>query len=64
LLPYELKKLTSAGGNFLIHLGDICDGKPDVNGEPSDCPEALFQTLSIIFEDSPVTVFFIPGDNG
>jgi hypothetical protein len=29
LLPFELKKLNPTKGQFLIHLGDICGGKPD-----------------------------------
>lgn len=67
LLPHELRKLEplstsneiDGGGRFLIHLGDIRDGKWD-----GACPESLYQNISSIFESSPVTTFFIPGDNG
>jgi len=65
LLPFELEKLSPLDGKFLIHLGDIRGGKPDlVTGLPTDCPEQLFQHVSGIFESSRVTTFFIPGDNG
>lgn len=65
LLPHELDKLHASEGSFLIHLGDIRDGKPDPeSGEPRSCDEPLYQSISTIFESSPVPTFFIPGDNG
>ena len=58
LLPQELNKLTASSGRFLVHLGDIQDGK--INS----CPESLHIGISRIFEASPVPVFFVIGDNG
>lgn len=63
LLPFELDKM-DPNARFLIHLGDVRDGKPDpVTGNATECPESLFQELSTIFESSDLTPFFIPGDN-
>ena len=58
LLPQELNKLTASSGRFLVHLGDIQDGK--INS----CPESLHIGISRVFEASPVPVFFVIGDNG
>lgn len=73
LLPLELAKLTNEVSGydsaFLIHLGDIRDGKPLTGTDPpcavaTPCPESLFQDVSRTFENAPMTTFFIPGDNG
>ena len=58
LLPLELNKLTASSGRFLIHLGDIQDGKI------CSCPESLHIGISRLFEASPLPTFFIIGDNG
>lgn len=58
LLPYELDKLADLGGSFIVHLGDIQDGKS------SSCPESMHRRVSQIFESSPVPAFFVIGDNG
>lgn len=58
LLPLELNKLTASSGRFLIHLGDIQDGKI------GSCPESLHIGISRLFEASPLPTFFIIGDNG
>jgi len=66
LLPFELRKLKTidnGGGHFLIHLGDIDDGRPPSGRQYNQCPESVYSKVSDIFELSPVTTFFIPGDN-
>jgi hypothetical protein len=65
LLPFELDKLSDYYSKFIIHLGDIRDGHPPVDEEIPNCPESLFRNLAKTFnEHSPVTSFFITGDNG
>ena len=58
LLPYELDKLADLGGSFIVHLGDIQDGK--INS----CPESMHRGVSRIFESSPIPTLFVIGDNG
>lgn len=73
LLPFELAKLSyddpwdgndenDDGGTFLVHLGDIKDGKK-INNAPQECHEDHFLKISNMFGESPVMPFFIPGDN-
>ena len=58
LLSHELHKLTPEEGRFLVHLGDIQDGRSD------GCPESLYKNIATIFESSPVPTFFAIHDNG
>lgn len=65
LLPYEMEKLTTKDGTFLVHLGDIKTGKLDpATNEPFVCPESMFRDLSNTLALAPMTVFAVPGDNG
>lgn len=61
LIPYELNKLKSLEGQFLIHLGDIRDSY--IN-QTLPCPESMFANLTSTFSSSPVRTFFIPGERG
>ncbi|EJK55704.1 hypothetical protein THAOC_24535 [Thalassiosira oceanica] len=58
LLPIELNKLTTSSGRFLVHLGDIQDGKI------GSCPESLHLGVSELFASSPLPTLFVIGDNG
>eukprot|EP00580_Thalassiosira_gravida_P017280 CAMPEP_0201665080 /NCGR_PEP_ID=MMETSP0494-20130426/6351_1 /ASSEMBLY_ACC=CAM_ASM_000839 /TAXON_ID=420259 /ORGANISM="Thalassiosira gravida, Strain GMp14c1" /LENGTH=530 /DNA_ID=CAMNT_0048143979 /DNA_START=319 /DNA_END=1908 /DNA_ORIENTATION=+ len=58
LLPHELRKLSASDAKFLIHLGDLRDGRPS-----SACTETLYEDIATIFEASPVPTFFVIGDN-
>mmetsp|Transcript_31930 Transcript_31930/g.66945 ORF Transcript_31930/g.66945 Transcript_31930/m.66945 type:complete len:535 (+) Transcript_31930:125-1729(+) len=58
LLPHELRKLSASEAKFLIHLGDLRDGRPS-----SACTETLYEDIATIFESSPVPTFFVIGDN-
>ncbi|KAL7529205.1 hypothetical protein ACHAXR_002847 [Thalassiosira sp. AJA248-18] len=58
LLPHELMKLSPSEGRFLVHLGDIQDGRSN------DCSESLHENIAEIFESSPLPTFFVIGDNG
>ena len=58
LIPVELGKLTPSSGRFLVHLGDIQDGKI------RSCPESLHRGVSELFESSPLPTLFVIGDNG
>ncbi|KAL7548824.1 hypothetical protein ACHAWF_012084 [Thalassiosira exigua] len=58
LIPHELRKLSPDEGTFLVHLGDIQDGKL------SECPESMHEGVAKAFEASPVPTFFAIGDNG
>ncbi|KAK1741059.1 hypothetical protein QTG54_008311 [Skeletonema marinoi] len=67
LIPHELDKAANSGADakFLLHLGDIRDGKPYVNsgGQPRPCPEYLYEDVATIFEKSFLPTFFSMGDN-
>ena len=67
LIPHELDKAANSGADakFLLHLGDIRDGKPYVNsgGQPRPCPEYLYEDVATIFEKSFVPTIFSMGDN-
>jgi len=58
LIPIELGKFTASSGRFLVHLGDIQDGKI------KSCPDSLHIGVSELFESSPVPTLFVIGDNG
>jgi hypothetical protein len=66
LLPYELDKAANsdADAKFMLHLGDIRDGKPYESGRPRPCPEYMYEDVATIFESSSVPTFFMVGDNG
>ena len=57
LIPHELGKLSASDGRFLVHLGDIKDGKLE------GCPQSMYENIATIFESSPMRTFFIVGDN-
>jgi hypothetical protein len=70
LLPHELDKAANSDtdAKFMVHLGDIRDGKPFQDwefrgGDPRPCPEYLFEDVATIFENSHVPTFFSMGDN-
>eukprot|EP00986_Skeletonema_menzelii_P006159 scaffold2330_cov136-Skeletonema_menzelii.AAC.10 len=70
LIPHELDKAANSGADakFMLHLGDIRDGKPYEDwewrgGQPRPCPEYLFEDVATIFEMSHVPTFFSMGDN-
>lgn len=61
LIPYELNKLDSSDGSFLIHLGDIRDS---YYNETLPCPEYLYTNVTSTFSRAPMQTFFIPGERG
>lgn len=61
LIPYELNKLKSESGQFLVHLGDIRDSFFD---ETRPCPEFMYTNLTSTFSSCPMQTFFLPGEKG
>ena len=69
LIPHELNKAANStpDAKFMLHLGDIRDGKPYYvdSGpvQPRPCPEYLYEDVATIFTASSVPTFFSMGDN-
>jgi hypothetical protein len=55
-IPYELNKMPS-NAKFLIHLGDLIDGKE------GDCAARRYTDVANAFRNSPIPVHFIMGEN-
>jgi hypothetical protein len=57
LILRKLGKLSELDGKFLVHLGNIKDGKLE------GCPESMYKNMATIIEFSPMRTFFILIDN-
>jgi hypothetical protein len=55
-IPYELNKMPR-NAKFLIHLGDLLDGKE------GDCAAYRYTNVANAFRNSPIAVHFIFGEN-
>eukprot|EP00587_Corethron_hystrix_P015966 CAMPEP_0113321870 /NCGR_PEP_ID=MMETSP0010_2-20120614/15207_1 /TAXON_ID=216773 ORGANISM="Corethron hystrix, Strain 308" /NCGR_SAMPLE_ID=MMETSP0010_2 /ASSEMBLY_ACC=CAM_ASM_000155 /LENGTH=87 /DNA_ID=CAMNT_0000180141 /DNA_START=659 /DNA_END=919 /DNA_ORIENTATION=+ /assembly_acc=CAM_ASM_000155 len=63
MLPVQLRNLRKAGGEFLVHVGDIIDQKKKRKDKSLVCPEERYEMVSNILRKAPIKTFILPGDN-
>lgn len=56
LLPAMLEAIGTSGAAFVVHIGDIKSGS-------SVCSDELFADRLGVFNDAPLPVIYVPGDN-